>query len=251
VQAPASECWTADDLSIYEWLATIDRTQTRIASACTGALVLAEAGILNGHEATTHWAYRYVFEQHYPLVRLRLEKNLCTSGDDDQLITSGGASAWQGLALDLISRYCGHERAVQTARFWLLPATSELQSPYSATLIKRQHDDPVIQRCENWIEKYFNTGNPVDAMTKLSELAPTTFSRRFKRATGYSPIEYVQAVRIEAAKSMLESKNTSINKIGRRVGYEDLASFRRLFKRRVGVSPTNYRRRFGGARFED
>jgi transcriptional regulator GlxA family with amidase domain len=251
VRAPVSERWTVDEPSIYEWLASIDRTQTRIASACTGALVLAEAGILDGHEATTHWAYRYVFQQYYPRVRLCLEKNLCASGDDDELITCGGASAWQSLALDLISRYCGHERAIQAARLWLMPATGALQSPYSAALIKRQHEDPVIRRCENWIGKHFDIGNPVDAMTELSELAPTTFSRRFKRATNYSPIEYVQAVRIEAAKSMLESKNTSIDKIGRKVGYEDTASFRRLFKRRVGVSPTNYRRRFGGARFED
>lgn len=250
VQAPVSQRWVVDDPSIYEWLAGLDQTQTRIASACTGALMLAEAGILDGHEATTHWAYRDVFRQYYPLVRLRPEKNLCTSGENRCLVSSGGASAWQALALYLIDQYCGHERAIETAKFWLLPDTNALQLPYSAMLLKRRHEDPAIRRCENWIGKHFQTSNPVDTMTELSELAPTTFSRRFKRATGHSPIEYIQAVRIEAAKRMLESKDTSIEEIGRNVGYGDSASFRRLFKRKVGVTPSSYREHFGGTRFD-
>jgi transcriptional regulator GlxA family with amidase domain len=248
VRATSTDRWLVADPAIYDWLSSLDPSQTRIVSACTGALILAEAGILDGHEATTHWAYRDAFRRFYPQVHLRFEKNLCISGENGRLVTSGGASAWQTLALYLIAQYCGQERAIQTAKFWLLADAGKLQSPYAA-MLKRRHDDPVIGRCEEWIGAHFAMSNPVDTMMERSGLAPTTFSRRFKRATDYSPIEYVQAVRMEKAKHMLESEHCSVEEICHFVGYEDIASFRRLFKRSVGVTPSDYRKRLGTGRF--
>jgi transcriptional regulator GlxA family with amidase domain len=249
VQVPFGSRSYVRPRSIFEWLASLDQSRTAVVSACTGALILAEAGVLDGFEATTHWAYRDVFRKRYPRVRLRPEKNLCISGESGRLITSGGASAWQTLALYLIARYCGHEYAIQTSKFWLLADAGELQSPYASMLIKRHHEDAVIGRCEQWLNIHFATNNPVDAMTERSGLPPTTFSRRFKRATGCSPIEYAQAVRIEEAKHLLESEQCSVEEVCRYVGYEDLASFRRLFKRKVGVTPGDYRRHLGVTRF--
>lgn len=249
VQAPSAQRWRVRDPSLYDWLCGLDQARTRIVSACTGALILAEASVLNGHEATTHWAYRNAFQRYYPEVRLRPERNVCVSGPDASIVTSGGASAWQALALFLIAQYCGPERATQTARFWLIPDAGEQQLPYSAMLLGQQHEDRAIGQCESWIRANLATSSPVESVIELSGLPATTFSRRFRRATGYSPIQYIQAARIEEAKRMLASGCHLVEEIGHRVGYADAVSFRRLFKRHVGITPREYRKQFSGARF--
>jgi transcriptional regulator GlxA family with amidase domain len=250
VQAASTERWRTREPAIYEWLSGLDPSQTRLVSACTGALLLAEANVLDGHEATTHWAYRDLFRRFYPEVRLRPERNICVSGRDACIVTSGGASAWQALALFLIAQYCGPERATQTAKFWLISGVGNRQLPYSAMLIRQAHKDQTIEQCEFWIRTNLAKPSPVESMIELSGLSATTFSRRFRRATGYTPIEYVQAARIEEAKRMLESGSRLVDEVSRQVGYGDAVSFRRLFKRHVGITPSEYRKRFGGARFD-
>lgn len=247
IRASIAESLASHERSVFDWLRSMQRRGSRIASACTGALVLAEAGLLDGSEATTHWAYRNAFRLHYPRVRLRLEKNLCCANDG--VMTSGGTTAWQHLAMFLIADYCGKERAVQAAKFWLIPDSGDLQSPYM-TIPGITHEDSTIRDCQLWIGEHYAAQNPVDAMIGRSCLASTTFSRRFRRATGYAPMEYVHAVRVEKAKSMLETTDRSIEHIGGKVGYEDTASFRRLFKRQTGLTPRDYRRLFGSVRFD-
>jgi len=212
--------------------------------------MLAEAGLLDGLEATLHWAYRDMFRIHYPQIQLRMDQNLCVSGHDNQFVTSGGATAWEELALYLITQVCGVEQAAQTAKFWLIPYREESQAPFSVRTPPPPHDDGVVTECQEWIATHYEYPNPVAAMIQRSGLPPTTFARRFKRATGYRPMDYVHALRIEEAKQMLETESDAIDYIGREVGYEDPASFRRIFKRRVGLTPSIYRRRFGRSRFE-
>lgn len=247
IKASTSQALASHDRIVFDWLRLMKRRGSRIASACTGALVLAEAGLLNGHEATTHWAYRDAFRLHYPRVKLRLEKNLCCA--DNGVITSGGSTAWQHLAMFLIAHYCGKGHAVQAAKFWLIPDSGEFQSPY-ATIPGTTHADAAIRGCQQWISEHHAAPNPVEAMIARSRLPSTTFARRFRRATGYAPMEYVHALRVEKAKAMLETSNRSIEAIGGQVGYEDTASFRRLFKRHTGQTPRDYRRLFGSVRFE-
>jgi transcriptional regulator GlxA family with amidase domain len=139
---------------------------------------------------------------------------------------------------------------LQTAKFWLLPDSGELQAPYAAMPLGIQHKDAVIRRCQLWIGEHYDTQNPVNAMLELSQLAATTFARRFRRATGYAPMEYVHAVRVESAKRMLEIGNHSIEFVGESSGYDDISSFRRLFKRKTGLTPSDYRKLFGSARFD-
>ena len=232
------------------WLTTMSRAGASVVSACTGAIVLAECGLLDDAEATTHWAYRNLFRRLYPRVRLRLERNLCTSGRNEQIVTSGGSMAWQVLALYLIARHCGPEYALQTAKFWLLPNGNELQSPYISMPNEKLHEDAEIRRSQNWIEKHFAVHNPVDSMLEHARLPRTTFARRFRKATGYTPMEYVQTIRVERAKALLERTSSSVEHVGGQVGYEDIASFRRLFKRMTSLTPTQYRRSFGDRRFE-
>jgi transcriptional regulator GlxA family with amidase domain len=234
---------------VRDWLAGMQSAGATVVSACTGAIVLAESGLLDGREATTHWAYRNLFRRLYPEVRLQLEKNLCTSGRNDDIVTSGGSMAWQELALYLIARHCGRQCALQTAKFWLLPNAGELQSPYISMPNTALHEDADVHRSQSWLDHHFAAHNPVDGMLEHSRLPRTTFSRRFRRATGYTPMEYVHAIRVERAKLLLEQTANSVEQIGGQVGYEDIASFRRLFKRKTSLTPTEYRRSFGDSRF--
>lgn len=233
-----------------EWLVREHGRGTCIASACTGAAILAEAGLLDGREATTHWAYRDVFRNHYPQVRLRLEKDVSVAGDRGEIVTSGGATDWEQMALYLIARFCGVEHAAHTANFWLIPLRDENQAPRAAMSELIPHGDGIIGACQSWIAENYTDASPVTSMIKLSGVASTTFARRFKRATGYRPIDYVHAVRIEKAKELLATSGQAVDQVGQNVGYEDPASFRRVFKRKTGLAPSVYRRRFGRFRFE-
>jgi transcriptional regulator GlxA family with amidase domain len=236
--------------AISDWLRGAHNSGARIASACTGALVLAEAGLLDDLEATTHWAFRDVFQRCYPRVRLRPEKSLCCPGSRQDIVTAGGTTAWQELALFLITQHAGVEHTVRAAKFWLLPDQGRLQSPYMAMPLGIPHSDAVVRACQVWLAEHYATRNPVAAMVEQSGLPPTTLARRFRLATGYTPIEYVQALRIEEAKQIIETTDASIETIGEQVGYEDPVSFRRLFRRKSGVTPAKYRRLFGCRRFE-
>ena len=232
------------------WLSRQQARGAIVASACTGAIILAESEILDGWEATTHWAWGDLFRVHYPKVKLRLEKNLCASGPNNQIVTSGGATAWHELALHLIMRFCGLEQAVRAARFWLIPVQEGFQSPYSAPSRAVSQDDRIVRDCQVWIANNYSETKPVSKMAQMSGLPRATFARRFKSATGYHPMEYVHALRVEEAKEMLETSDHAIDEIGRDIGYEDSASFRRLFKRMTRLTPAAYRRRFGKSRFE-
>ena len=247
---PASSRPVNHDKWAINWLVQQQSRGATIASACTGAIVLAEAGLLNGWEATSHWAYSDLFRIHYPEIRLRMEKDVCVSGHDRQIVTSGGGTAWQELVLYIAARFCGLEHAVQIAKFWLIPSREENQASFAALCHGIPHEDGVVNECQAWIAVNFTKPNPVAEMVRRSGLPPTTFARRFKRATGYRPIDYVQTLRIEKAKDMIEVGGDAVEVIGRSVGYEDPASFRRLFKRKAGLTPSVYRRRFGHSRFE-
>jgi transcriptional regulator GlxA family with amidase domain len=214
-----------------------------VCSTCSGSVLLAEAGLLDGAEAASHWSMADLFRDRYPTVRFRPERILCDSGRAGQLITTGGASAWQDLALYLIARFCGAEEAARVARLFLLGDRGYGQLPFASMARPRQHSDAAISRIQAWLVDNYATPNPVSAMIVRSGLSVRSFKRRFSAATGYTPVEYVQALRIEEAKQMLEREAVTIEEISASVGYEDPTFFRRLFKRRAGVTPAQYRQR--------
>ena len=229
-----------------DWLRRVHGQGALVASVCTGSLMLAEAGLLDGREAGCHWAYRDLFRRHYPRVRMTEDTILNLASEADGVITAGGVTAWQDLALHLIARLCGPVEAVRTAKVFLLAGHEDGQRPFAAMTRPSQTRDAVIAHCQTWIEQNYAVANPVAAMIDRSGLTPRTFGRRFRAATGHLPIEYVHAVRIEEARRILESGSAPTESVGYEVGYEDPSFFRRLFKRTTGMSPAAYRRKVAG-----
>jgi len=226
------------------WLCRQFDAGATVCSVCTGAVLLAEAGLLDGQEATTHWSAARIFAEHYPKVRLRPERLLCPSGADQRIVTGGGAGSWADLALYLVARFAGPAEAVRIAKVFVLGDRSDGQLVYSAMARPRDHGDAAIGACQRWIAGNYAVPNPVTAMVARSGLSERSFKRRFRAATGYTPIDYVQALRIEEARQILETTGEPVEAVAQAVGYEDPTFFRRLFKRLTGVSPGRYRRHY-------
>lgn len=227
-----------------QWLRKLHGGGALICSVCTGSLLLAEAGLLDGLTATTHWSAADLIARCYPAVTLQPERILSLEGEPQGIITSGGAASWEDLALYLIARICGQEEAVRIAKVFVLGDRSEGQLPYAAAGLPRQHDDAIVGAIQQWVADHYADRAPVARMAERSGLPERTFKRRFKIATGCTPGDYVQTLRIEEAKQLLETTGDPTESIGFQVGYEDPAYFRRLFKRRAGITPSRYRQRF-------
>jgi transcriptional regulator GlxA family with amidase domain len=227
-----------------DWLKRMQAGGAILASVCSGSLVLAEGGLLDGRECAGHWAYRDMFRAHYPRVRFRENSILVFAGEGAGIVTAGGHSSWHDLALHLIARLCGVSHAIRTAKVYLLSGHLDGQLPFAAMTRRVQSSDAVIGRCQEWIAHNYAQANPVAAMAERSGLKPRTFARRFRAATGLKPMDYVHALRIEEAKQLIETEDAGIDEVGFRVGYEDPSFFRRLFKRRAGLTPAAYRRKF-------
>lgn len=231
-----------------EWLQRCYAEGSVLATACTGALILAEAGLLDGQDVTTHWAYCDAMRARYPKLRVHPNRALVVSGDEHRLVLAGGGTSWHDLALYLIARFLDTEEAMRVARLHLLSWHDVGQLPFARTAVSRQQDDAEIARCQEWIAENYEQESPVAAMARLSAMSERSFKRRFARATGMSPLDYVQTLRLEEAKQMLETTDESIESVAMQVGYEDSSFFSRLFRRRVGITPAQYRKRFRSLR---
>jgi transcriptional regulator GlxA family with amidase domain len=220
-----------------------DRGAT-VCSACSGGMLTAETGLLDGHEATAHWVTEAYFRERHPEVVLRLDEALVVSGQGGRLVTSGASTAWHDLALYLVARHVGPATAQALARFHLLEWHRDGQAAFQVFDPGTDHGDAVVLAAQRWIADNYAVAAPVAEMVRRSRLSPRTFKRRFREATGETTISYVQRIRVERAKRALETGGTPIEEISWGVGYEDAASFRRLFKRVTGLTAGEYRRRF-------
>lgn len=230
------------------WLRECHAHGALIGSACTGSLLLAHAGLLDGHDATTHWAFSEGMQRDYPAVRVCPQRPLVVSGAAQRLVMAGGGTTWLDLAIYLIARLTSVQTAMQVARVNLINWHDIGTQPYARLVRSRQAADGIIGRCQEWIATHYRERAPVHAMVRLSGLPERSFKRRFQQATGLSPLQYVHTLRIEEAKQMLESGDDAIERIAEEVGYEDAGFFSRLFLRNVGLTPAQYRRRFGALR---
>ena len=231
-----------------DWISRIHQGGGILASACSGAVLLGEAGLLNNCEATIHWGYAASLTNNYPGVKVNIRQSLVMGGEAQRIVMAGGGSNWQDLALYLIARYVGLQDAIDVARVYMLQWHDLGQQPFAALLSRRKSSDAVIGRCQEWAAHNYHAASPVAGMVKLSGLAERTFMRRFREATGMTPLDYVQALRLEEAKQMLETTGMAVEAVADAVGYEDTSFFGRMFRRKVGLTPVQYRLRFGSLR---
>jgi transcriptional regulator GlxA family with amidase domain len=229
---------------VVTWLRAMHAGGATICSACSGGMLTAETGLLDGHEATVHWISEDAIRRRHPDVNLRLDEALVVSGEGGRLVSSGAATAWHDLALYLIARYVGPATANALARFQLVQWHRDGQAAFQVFDPPTDHGDAGIAAAQRWIADNVAVANPVQHMVEQSGLTARTFKRRFRAATGDAPIGYVQRIRVECAKRLLEQSGDPIEQISWAVGYEDPASFRRLFKRLTGLTAGEYRRRF-------
>lgn len=212
-----------------------------ICSVCAGAFVLAETGLLNQRRATTHWDLAEMFQQRYPEVMLDTDKILIDNGD---IMTAGGLTAWMDLGLNLIERFAGPSLMLAVARYFLVDPAGREQRHYRRFSPPMRHGDEAILKAQHWLQRHYSDSISVSQMAAQSTLSERTFLRRFQQATGYKPSEYLQQLRIDNAKEQLELSTTTVDHIAWNVGYQDSTAFRRTFTKIVGLTPTEFRKRF-------
>ncbi len=213
-----------------------------IASVCSGVGLVAATGMLDGHRATTHWGLAERFRQMYPRVHWMPEFMVT---EDRGFYCGGGVHAALDLSLYLVEKFCGHDVAMQSAKALLIETPRAWQAGFGIVPLKTDHSDDVISAAQEWLHENFHRSFPLEAPARRVGMSLRNFVRRFKQATGDSPLTYVQKLRVAAAKRMLESNHRTMQEISDAVGYQDSAYFRQLFQRHTGVSPSAYRKQFG------
>lgn len=227
---------------LQQWLLRMHKKGSIIASICTGAFLLADTGLLNGKQATTHWAFSEPFRKLYPRVELAPEKSLVIN---QRIISVGAGSAWHDLVFHLIKDHMGHRTAVESAKMFLLQNHQDGQKPFELFLDKKTHQDAMILQAQKWLADHLAEDDLIARAAAQVELNLRTFKHRFKQATGLSPLHYIQKLRLERAREALELTRTPVEDIARAVGYQDASFFRRVFKRELELTPIEYRKRFG------
>ncbi len=212
-----------------------------IGAGCTGVFLLAQSGLLDGRKATTNWRFSKAFARQFPKVDLRIDQVLT---EDGNLVCTGATSSALNLVLYILRRYCSEELAQQGAKMLLIDPGRESQSPYINLSHSTEHGDDEIAKAQQWMKANYANNITIDEIAEFVNLSSRHFKRRFKQATGDSPLHYLQTIRIEAGKKRLETTKDTVNEITYQIGYEDSSTFRRLFKKQVGLTPKEYRDKF-------
>jgi transcriptional regulator GlxA family with amidase domain len=241
---PTTEWPTGRHPRLMEWLRAQYAQGAVLGSACTGVFPMLEAGVFAGIPVTCHWDYARALRRSFPQADLRIDKTLIVAGPDKRLVMSGATGSWHDLVLHLINRFSGPAAATAIAKFFLLQWHPDGQAAYVSFNEDISHDDAAIVKAQAWVRQHWMRANPVDEMMRSSGLPERSFKRRFRNATGLSPMDYVQRARIEHAKQLLENSPRPVDEIATEIGYEDAAFFRKLFKRITTLTPSAYRMKF-------
>jgi transcriptional regulator GlxA family with amidase domain len=232
----------AQDRRLVSWLTAAARRSRRVTSVCTGAFLLAEAGLLDGRRATTHWASCGELARRHPSVEVESDPIFVRDGD---VITSAGVTAGMDLALALVEEDLGREVALETAR-WLVLFLKRPggQAQFSAQLAAQMADREPLRELQEWLPDNLHADLSVPALARRACMSERNFARAFRQETGMTPAAYVEAARVESARIALDSGDLPVETIARQVGFGTVETMRRAFRRRVGVSPIGYRSRF-------
>lgn len=212
-----------------------------LASLCAGAFLLAETGLLNGRKCSTHWAHIAAFKEKYPQVEV---EDGAVITEHDNIYSSGGASSLWNLILYLVEKFSDRETAVMISKYFAIDIGRDSQSQFAIFRGQRDHNDQGIRQVQDYIEKNYEERITVEDLAAIMLVGRRTFERRFKEATNNTPLEYIQRVRIEAAKKFFEASRKNVSDVMYDVGYSDTKAFRDVFKKVTGLTPIEYRNRF-------
>jgi transcriptional regulator GlxA family with amidase domain len=232
----------ADNRAWVPWLKSWHSAGARIASSCVGAFLVADAGLLDGRPATTHWMFADTLRRQYPNIKVTGDQLIVDAGD---IITAGGATTFLTLIIYLVERFGGHERAAVARKVLLVDGGRTSQLPYVALTPNRDHDDELAARVQDYIDGHLTMPLQVEILARAFGVSARTLTRRFDAATGASLQTYVRQARIHVARRLLETTNDPIDHVRAATGYQDSASFRRAFRSAAGVSPRKYRETYG------
>jgi len=223
------------------WIQQQHAQGAEVASLCLGAFLLASTGLLKGRRCATHWLAENQFRQMFPDIELVAEKVIT---DEGGLYSSGGAFSYLNLILYLVEKYAGHEMAVLAAKVFAIEIERESQLSFTIFQGQKSHDDDAVLKAQEFIEKNYSEKHSVDSLADMLAIGRRAFERRFKKATANTVAEYIQRVKIEAAKKALESSRKNVTDAMYDVGYSDTKAFRSTFKKFTGLSPIEYRAKF-------
>ena len=223
------------------WIVDQYHQGAEVASLCIGAFLLAATGLLNGKECSSHWRYFNEFREMFPEVTL-VDGRIVT--EQQGLYSSGGATSYWNMLLHLVEKHAGREMAIMAAKVFALEIDRKTQSPFIMFNGQKKHEDEPIKQAQEFIEKNITERISVEELAIRYAIGKRHFIRRFKKATNNTPIEYIQRVKIEAAKKQLENSHKNVNEVMYDVGYSDVKAFRTVFKKITGLSPIEYRNKY-------
>lgn len=231
----------ADNEEFVPWIIRQYKQGAEVASLCVGAFLLASTGLLKGRKCTTHWTAIHDFRKLFPEVEL-VEDKIIT--DEGGIYSSGGAFSYLNLILYLIEKYAGRDVAVFMSKAFQIDIERRSQSPFMIFQGQKEHEDEAIRKAQEYIESNYPEKITVDELADMLALGRRNLERRFKKATANSVVEYLQRVRVEAAKISLETSRENVNEVMYNVGYTDTKAFRTTFKKITGLSPIEYRQKY-------
>lgn len=223
------------------WIVFQHRMGAEVASLCLGAFLLGATGLVDGKSCSTHWQFSNQFRHMFPSVNL-VDDRVIT--EQAGIYTSGGANSYWNLLLHLVEKYTGRDMAIAAAKFFVLDIDKKSQSPFMVFKGQKLHEDKAVIRAQEYIEDNYTERIGIDDLCRMLGVGRRTFERRFRRATHNSVVEYIQRVKIEAAKRELEAGQKSVSEVMYEVGYSDTKAFRDVFRKVTSVSPVEYRKKF-------
>jgi transcriptional regulator GlxA family with amidase domain len=247
VMIPAIEMYCIPETLLREtemvkWIQKQYANGAEIASMCTGAFIAASTGLLNGKRASTHWMGATAFRQLFPKVKLEDDKVII---DEGRIYSSGGAFSFTSLIIYLIEKFCGRDMAFAAAKVFVIQVHNSSQHSFSIFDTQRNHEDYDIGKVQDYIEKNYEESLTINGLAEKFNMSSRTFIRKFTATTGNTPLEYIQRVRVEAAKRLLEKGKLTVEQVCMETGYGDFGFFRNIFKRLTGLTPQEYKRKYG------
>ncbi|MGE9311511.1 GlxA family transcriptional regulator [Niabella sp. CJ426] len=231
----------AANTTMIKWLNWQYQEGAEIASLCVGAFLLASAGLLNGKKCSTHWGYMNAFREMFPEVILQ-DGSIVT--EQNRIYTSGGATSYWNLLLHLVEKYTDRQTAILVSKYFAIDIDRSSQSAFAMFTAQKNHNDEEVKKAQDYIEKNIEERLTIDDIAAVVALGRRSLERRFKQATNNSVLEYIQRVKVEAAKKSFESSRKNINEVMYDVGYTDTKAFRTTFKKITGLTPIEYKNKY-------